>query len=230
MKVSVVGAGNVGTHLAKALGRAGHEVEMVHGHGGVPQAGRDVYVICVADSALAEVAGRVCAVAGDGLVVHTAGSVGMDVLPCACRGVLYPMQTFSKEKEVDFSHVPVFIEGGDERLEALARSISGSVARLSSAERHRLHVAAVFACNFVNHCVALADRELQSIGLDWHTVLPLLDETVEKLHHLHPALAQTGPAARGDKAVVAEHEAMIGSEAARDIYRLMSQSIAQSKY
>lgn len=228
MRVTVIGAGNVGTHLFHALLQAGHDVDMVHGRGGEVHPGSDVYIISVKDDALAEVAGRVCTVAGDSLVVHTAGSVGLEVLTSSHRGVLYPMQTFSREKELDLRHVPLFLEGSDTRLEQLAGSISDNVRHLSSTDRQRLHLAAVFACNFVNHCVALADKQLRPLGLDWRVMLPLIDETVAKLHNMQPLDAQTGPAVRGDREVMSRHEAMIDDKKSLCIYKYMSDSIKSS--
>ena len=150
----------------------------------------------------------------------------METIPARRRGVLYPMQTFSKVRPVDFSEVSVFIESATDSalLESLAQSISRHVYHLDSEGRKHLHLAAVFACNFTNHCYDLSASLLQRYGIPFEVMLPLIDETARKVHNLTPREAQTGPAVRYDTSVIERQEALLtGSE--RDIYRLMSQSI-----
>jgi predicted short-subunit dehydrogenase-like oxidoreductase (DUF2520 family) len=141
-------------------------------------------------------------------------------------GVLYPMQTFSMEREVDFRAIPLFIEGADARIRQLAESISEHVYELSSDDRKYLHLAAVFACNFANHCYTLAAEVLEKKGLPFDVMLPLVDETARKVHELHPKEAQTGPAIRGDKNVMAAQAALLDSRM-QAIYNLMSESIQE---
>lgn len=191
----------------------------------------DVYLFAVKDDALPILAEKICPKAPDALFLHTAGSVPMDVFaPYAKRyGVLYPMQTFSKNRHVHFRSVPCFIEGNDESAaeatENLACSISNSVHMLSSEKRKSLHLAAVFACNFTNHCYRLAEKVLQDAGIDFSLYLPLIDETAQKVHELKPQQAQTGPAIRYDETVINRHLSMLQDESMAEIYCLMSQSI-----
>ena len=147
-------------------------------------------------------------------------------------GVLYPMQTFSMDREVDFREIPLFIEASDaaslQQIRALADSISQHVYELSTADRKYLHLAAVFACNFANHCYTLAADVLQKKGLPFDVMLPLVDETARKVHELHPTEAQTGPAVRGDQNVMQAQAALLDGKA-KEIYELLSQSIQEHK-
>ena len=225
MVVTLIGTGNLGTNLCSALTGAGHEVVHLRGRDFLATDVRgDVVIICVKDDYIPSVANQLAG--SNALVVHTAGSVSLDVLPTRRRGVLYPMQTFSKERIVDFRDIPVFIESDTDLplLEALARSLSGRVSRLDSVSRCRLHMAAVFACNFANHCYTLAEDILSQCGLPFDIMLPLIDETARKVHSLPPHEAQTGPAVRFDRTVIRRHEALLG-EQERQLYRLMSESI-----
>ena len=151
---------------------------------------------------------------------------------CTHYGVLYPMQTFSKEREVDFHQIPLFIEASDaeslQQIRVLADSVSQHVYELSTADRRYLHLAAVFACNFANHCYTLAADVLAQKGLPFDVMLPLVDETARKVHELHPVEAQTGPAVRGDQNVLAAQSALLDGRL-RTIYNIMSDSIQDKK-
>ena len=167
----------------------------------------------------------------NGLWVHTAGSMPMDIFSghVANYGVLYPMQTFSKTREVDFSVIPFFLEANTSenagKLQQLAEKLSENVRFLSSDKRKSLHLAAVFACNFTNHIYALAVKFLQGQGIPADVLLPLIDETAAKIHTMSPREAQTGPAIRYDENVINKHLAMLDDPDMRTIYRLISQSI-----
>ncbi len=227
MVVTLIGTGRLGTNLHAALCKAGHEVKQLQGrHFSPSEVVGDVVVICVKDDAIPLVAKALSDVPI--LVVHTAGSVDADVLNRHRRGVFYPMQTFSKERLVEFDDIPIFIEAADEEdmktLEQLAKSISRKTYRLDSEGRKYLHLAAVFACNFTNHCYDLADEILSQHGIPFDVMLPLIDQTARKVHHLSPRQAQTGPAVRNDKTVIAQHEALLKGKT-KDIYNLISQNI-----
>jgi predicted short-subunit dehydrogenase-like oxidoreductase (DUF2520 family) len=236
----------VSTHLQKALVKAGHEVCAVwsptrgttHDINELPQ-DADVYIIAVKDSALQEVIKQLTKRLtvdtpslwrgkGEALLLHTAGSMPLSVFDgySGNGGVLYPMQTFSMDREVDFKVIPLFIEGKDARIRQLAESISDHVYELSTADRKYLHLAAVFACNFANHCYTLAADVLEKKGLPFDVMLPLVDETARKVHELHPKEAQTGPAVRGDRNVMQAQAALLDGKA-KDIYELLSQSIEE---
>lgn len=251
MKIVWIGAGNLATQLGMALREAGHETLQVYsrtadsaaalaGKLGCPSTDRledvlpggDVYLFSVKDSVLEQLVARVAPSVGGALCLHTAGSMPMDVFRghAVRYGVFYPMQTFSKNAPVDFREIPVFIEASDAasraRVEALARSVSGQVVEMDSARRRSLHLAAVFACNFTNHCYALSESILKRIGVPFEVMWPLIDETVRKVHRLSPAEAQTGPAVRYDRNVIGRQLAMLEDEPdMREIYDAMSRSI-----
>lgn len=252
-QVALIGAGNVATHLGIALKQAGYRIRGVYSRRKehaealalrlsassftdtislLPRA--DVYVFCVKDDALAACVEQLAArsdTAG-ALFIHTAGSVSLDVFrgKATRYGVIYPMQTFSKKRRIDFSRVPLFIEAASadvlQEVRTIAGRLSDSVTPLSSDRRQYLHIAAVFANNFANHCFALAADVLQENGISPSCLLPLIDETVRKLHEMPAAVAQTGPAVRHDDHILHKHLQLLGDNAARaEIYRLLSESI-----
>ena len=268
-RVVILGAGRVATHLVPALVEAGHRVVQVWSRTeasarvlaeplGIPYitdldavaTDADVYIACVADGALPEVAAKIGgltlrplqgereltgAIRETPLFLHTAGSVPMDIWSktgAQHYGILYPLQTFSKERAVDMREVSLFIEASDEvpmaRIEALAHSLSERVFRADSKRRARLHIAAVFACNFANAMYDAAHRLLAEDDIPFEVLLPLIDETAAKVHTLAPREAQTGPAVRGDRAVMEHHmEALNGDERLQQIYSMISDYIAK---
>lgn len=187
------------------------------------------------DDVIGDVAAKLKAKLGDeaknAIVVHTAGTMPMSLLQehFANHGVFYPMQTFSKTKALAYPEIPIFLEASNEStmnaLQTLARTVFHNITELSSEERKILHVAAVFSSNFTNHMVTLADEQLRTIGLDYTVMLPLLKEVTDKLFHLPPQQAQTGPAIRKDLSVVNEHIALISDDMTKEIYRKISESI-----
>ncbi len=233
MKIAMIGRGRVATHMSKALLKAGHGVVSVNSRTleELPQ-DADVYIIAVKDSALQDVIRQLTNLLktkNDApLIVHTAGSMPLSVFEGYAEngGVFYPMQTFSMEREVDFREIPLFIEGKDKRIRELAESISEHVYELSSDDRKYLHLAAVFACNFTNHCYTLAAEVLEKKGLPFDVMLPLVDETARKVHELHPHEAQTGPAVRGDENVMNAQAALLDGRN-KEIYELLSKSIQE---
>lgn len=175
-----------------------------------------IYIACVADEALPAIAARVASADEDKIFLHTAGSVSMDVWRDAGAGhygILYPLQTFSKERAVDMRRVSLFVEASDEATlqatELLARSLSDKVYRADSVVRAQLHIAAVFACNFTNAMYGVAHQLLRKHQLPFDVLLPLIDETAAKVHTLTPHEAQTGPAVRGDREVMQRHMAAL---------------------
>jgi len=193
----------------------------------------DAFIISIKDSVLAEVIPAVTKGRETQVFMHTAGSMPMEMFKGMARhyGVFYPMQSFSKERPVDFAEIPTFIEASDERAmevsRHLAESVTERVYESSRGDRQYLHLAAVFACNFANHCYALAADVLAAHHIPFETLLPLIDETARKVHELPPHEAQTGPAVRYDEQVIRRQAAMLDG-LPRDIYELMSRSIHES--
>jgi predicted short-subunit dehydrogenase-like oxidoreductase (DUF2520 family) len=250
MEIVFVGAGRLATNLARALKDAGHQITAVYSRtmesasalsaqvGGVPTDSidalpleADVFILSVKDSVLPAVIEQLRQGRENQTFLHTAGSIPMAVFGTHPHcGVLYPMQTFSKEKAVDFSRVHIFIEGNDTStlrlVQTLAQSVSPHVHEFSSDERRYLHLSAVFACNFANHCFTLSSKILEAHGLSFDVMLPLIRETAEKVETMHPREAQTGPAVRRDENVMEAQTALLSNEPEmQQIYDLMSKSI-----
>lgn len=252
-RIVIVGAGNLATSLVLALKDAGlppvaiwsRTIEAARELGErtgcfytddmsmLPHA--DMVIISVADSALQNVAFKVAAKFPSSLVLHTAGSLPMELLRVAgCKryGVFYPMQTFSKARIVDFATVSIFVEGCDKTVESevmqLANLSGGKVYSATSEQRRFLHLAAVFACNFSNAMYAMSARLLADNGLPFEAMLPLIDETAAKVHHLLPKMAQTGPAQRGDEVVMNAQRSLLNDELA-EIYDAVSRFIINNK-
>lgn len=271
MKIVLIGAGNLATHLGKALHAAGHDMLQVFSR--TMQSAEtlaslldaepltdiaqvrddaDVYIFSVKDSALVQLVAQLCRHEADGLgedgavkalrkakkgehervFLHTAGSMPMSVFEGMAQhyGVLYPMQTFSKQREVDFSIIPCFVEANDEfaqkQIEGLAREISGRVYQLSSEDRKYLHLSAVFACNFANHCYAISQELLEEHGIPFDVMLPLINETAAKVHEMKPKDAQTGPAVRYDENVIGKQSKLLENHPHfKKVYDSMSKSI-----
>lgn len=253
MKIILIGAGNLATNLGKALFHAGHDIVQVYSHtiesantlarviGGAPtddlaQIGdnADVYIFSLKDSVLADVVPKVCKGKEKKLFIHTAGSMSIDIFKNMAYhyGVLYPMQTFSKYKDVDFSTIPCFIEANDEYAERIlvdmSSSISYKIHKLSTEDRKYLHLAAVFASNFVNHCYAISSEILKRHNIPFDVMLPLIDETAGKVHNMSPVDSQTGPAVRFDENVLRAQSMLLRDQPIqKDIYDRMSVSIHQ---
>lgn len=189
----------------------------------------DLYVFSLKDAVLQEIIAQVKP--NEGLWVHTAGSMPISIFEGYAKryGVIYPLQTFSKNRQVDFKRIPFFLEvnsSEDERLLGdVAKAISCDVRFLSSEKRKSLHLAAVFACNFTNHIYALAEKLLEEQEIPGEVLLPLIDETAAKVHEMKALEAQTGPAIRYDENVIRKHMEMLSDPTMREIYQLMSQSI-----
>lgn len=243
-RIAVIGSGNVATHLAKAVTRAGYKLSIYNHHyesasrlasavgttavADLDALDADIYIIAIKDDAIASLA---ASVAGrKGLWLHTSGSVDMKVFDgiVDSYGVLYPMQTFSKDADVDMTEVPFFIEGcnGDvtRAIRELASSLSHKVLEVSSANRVKLHIAAVFACNFTNYMWAQSSDILESIGADFSVMHPLIKATLDKTLTMSPHDGQTGPARRGDVDIIKKHLSML-SGVKHKLYETLSTDI-----
>ena len=191
----------------------------------------DLYIISVSDRAVEQVAQQLRRSEGS-IVVHTAGSIAVEALGNDRCGVLYPFQTFTKGRRIDFSAIPLFVEGSDEAttelIEQVARTLSSRVWRATSECRRDIHLTGVLACNFVNSLYAMAaDHLMERQELPFDVLRPLIEETARKaIDSEHPATVQTGPAVRGDKEVSARHQQMLSDcERKQQIYKLLSEQI-----
>lgn len=256
LKIVFLGSGNVASHLAEKLDNTTRIVQVFsptlshaqalsqHLHNKplpidqleliTPEA--DFYIISVADYAITDVARHLRDVKG--IVVHTSGSVSLsgikEVLGHNRCGVLYPLQTFSKDIELDISTIPFLIEGLEDtvikKINDLALNLSDNILNVDSITREHIHIAAVMANNFANHIWTLADRHLKAkTPCDFKILEPLLKETLRKALKISPEAAQTGPAKRNDTETINKHISKLDPLTAQ-IYELLSKSIAQKPF
>ncbi len=254
-KIVFIGAGNLATNLARSMYQAGYDICQVYSRTeasarslaetieadyttdlSAVTGDADLYIVALKDDALVELLPQITAGKGDALLVHTAGSIPMELWKGHAEryGVLYPMQTFSKQREVNFREVPFFVEAirpeDTAWLKEIAASLSNRVYEATSEQRKSLHLAAVFTCNFTNHMYALAAELLAKYRLPFDVMLPLIDETARKVHELDPHDAQTGPAIRNDEQVMNNHLAMLTDDPEMQrLYEEISRSIYNRK-
>lgn len=251
-KVIIIGSGNVAQHLITAFQNVqnlGAEIELVQvysrqlgkvahlvDHAKVTDdlqalAEADLYIIAVSDAAISTIASQLPF--KNRLVVHTSGSVSLNALDDNNRkGVFYPLQTFSKNKEVDFRTIPICLESENatdyQLLDKVAKSISDKIFAINSEQRKALHVAAVFVNNFTNHLYQIGQEICQDNQVPFEILIPLITETAQKIILLSPLEAQTGPAKRNDSATIAAHEAFLSNENHLKIYQTLTQSIQEN--
>jgi len=247
-KICIIGGGNVGSHLARALSEKGRVCQIMCRHKDrveelCRELGRgceaiddprslrndaDFYIIAVNDDSVRDVVDATSDFPG--IWAHTSGSVPMDVFKGkkSRYGVFYPLQTFTRGLPVKMDEVPFLIEGNradvTSALMGLARTVSHTVEQAGSERRKMMHLAAVFACNFANLMWIEADGILQAEGLSIKFLLPLLRATLGKLEQIAPEEAMTGPARRGDCAVIEKHKSMLDDDR-KEIYELLSSRI-----
>ncbi len=192
----------------------------------------DLYIISVSDDSIAEVQHKLHAVSG--LVVHTSGATDINILSSIANyGVMYPLQTFSKGKRLDFKNVPVCIEASDpkslETLKTIANEISNHVYEIDSQKRKTLHLSAVFACNFVNYMYAVSSKLLEKSNIDFDILRPLILETAMKAQIDMPGNIQTGPAVRGDKKTISDHLNLLADNPElSNIYQTLTEGIKKN--
>jgi len=247
--VCFIGAGNVATHLSKSLQKEGFCIKQIYSRTTESAAAlakqlktgytneideidtsAELFIIALKDSVIDNVLSKIDF--RNKLVIHCSGSLPLSVLNnySANRAVLYPLQTFSKEREIDFKTVPVFVESNSKENErevlAIAQSISNSVSVIDSAKRKQLHISAVFACNFVNHFYTISSAILARNNISFDVLKPLILETAQKVQNISPENAQTGPAVRFDENIISSHlKELTGLENYAEIYNLISKSI-----
>lgn len=244
MQIVIIGSGNVAYHMAKAftlkgisiarmVGRNEKELSKISEELNIPYStgpleDADLYIICVSDNAVEEVSRMITK--KDCLVAHTSGSLPKEILAGEYRkSSFYPLQTFSRSKELEYEKIPFFIEAENEAdketLFELASTISSNVMESNHEKRKYIHLTAVFACNFVNHLFSKAKEISDSQEIPFRYFLPLIDETVQKIHEIDPKLAQTGPAVRNDLRILQLHEQLLKDQESLEIYKTINHSI-----
>ncbi|ENW86559.1 MULTISPECIES: Rossmann-like and DUF2520 domain-containing protein [Acinetobacter] len=254
MRISIIGAGRVAFHLAQGL-NGQHELVQIYSRSfakaeqlaskfkaqaiNAPEllhSEIDLLIIAVSDQSIRSVIEQVHAYLPDVLIVHTSGSTHLNVLQDVHprSGVFYPLQTFSLERDIDWSNTPLFIEADNaedqEKLHDLANSLSNRVYHYSSEQRLSLHLAAVFACNFSNYCYDMAKQIVDAEQVDFSLLYPLILETAHKATENDPRQMQTGPAMRGDQNILNMHQQMLANRQRADlqnVYQLLSQQILE---
>ncbi|WPO78115.1 Rossmann-like and DUF2520 domain-containing protein [Flavobacterium sp. KACC 22761] len=245
IRLSIIGSGNVAQHLIKAFAKS-EAIEIVQIFSRKKEAllslidenkivtdlsqlkSADLYIIAVSDNAILEVSHQLPF--QNKLVVHTSGAAPLNALDSKNRrGVFYPLQTFSKNKAVDFSVIPMCLEAENssdfELLEKTAKTISNAVFAINSEQRKALHVAAVFVNNFTNHLYQIGKEICDEHQVPFEVLKPLIQETAEKINILDPIDAQTGPAKRNDTNTIEAHLAFLTNENQKNIYNILTQSI-----
>jgi len=251
--ISIIGAGNVATHLGSALKAKGLTISNVYSRNSKRAAtlgkqlkssythsikdidkGSDLYVLAVPDDAISEISDKLMKqLPPDSWVVHTSGSVGIESIGFKNRGVFYPLQSFSIGRPIVFTNVPLCIYSDQvyiqKKLMALARKISRSVQLINDEERAILHLAAVFSSNFSNHMYHIADQLCRDNELNFNLLKPLIKETAHKINSDSPLSMQTGPARRNDVNTMKKHLKQL-SELSKEkaIYKLISENINNS--
>ncbi|MBN2236567.1 MAG: DUF2520 domain-containing protein [Bacteroidales bacterium] len=251
--VFLFGSGRVATQMAVALKQAGIELKGVYSKSYTNALVLAEKVDCIAIQAIEEIPSDADAYlfavldttlgallnnfnTFEGILLHTSGSLGLNVFSKRQKnvGVFYPLQTFTKEKPLDFKSIPLLIESDNDlvlrQIHALAEKISNSVKVANSVQRKQIHLAAVFANNFSNHMIHLSQKLMDDHGLDFNLLKPLIKETFQKLETIDPAQSQTGPAIRGDETILAEHLNLLNDKPEiQQIYQLLSDSIKKNK-
>jgi predicted short-subunit dehydrogenase-like oxidoreductase (DUF2520 family) len=248
INIVFLGFGNVNSHLFKAFHKTeGVTVKQVFNRNYIKMISpfekipftddlsqivdADVYIIGIPDDAISAFSESLPF--QNKLVVHTSGGVSMEALSNKNRcGIFYPLQTFSKHREVHFENIPICIEAEDPKdvklLQNLAETISKNVVEISSKKRAKLHLAAVFVNNFTNHLYEMGSEILKDNDLPFDLLKPLIIETASKIETLSPEKAQTGPARRNDSRTIEKHLHLLGDSNYRKIYELFTEELKQN--
>ncbi len=249
IKVVVLGSGNVAFHLIKTMendanidliqvfARSKSALENVVDSNKITTLfsdlkEADVYIISVSDKAIAEVSNQIPFT--NKLVVHTSGTMGFEVLNSNHkRGVFYPLQTFSKSKEINMKEVPFCLETEQEEdynlVENVAKSLSNSVYKINGDQRKSLHISAVFVSNFVNHLYQIGNTLCEENNVPFAILQPLIEETANKIKTLNPTEAQTGPAIRNDEQTIQKHLEALTNPTHKELYKQLTLAIQNVK-
>jgi predicted short-subunit dehydrogenase-like oxidoreductase (DUF2520 family) len=251
--ISFTGAGKVATALCRELFNAKYNIDLIvseseksglllsdscraswSGEPVFPDS-TQIIIVAVPDQKLKNVLCKIeCS--SETLVVHTAGSISMDVFPDRIKrkGIFYPLQTFSKERKIVFNNLPFLLESSDKQssvvLKKLAESIGGKAYFVDNEHRKMLHLAAVFSCNFTNHMLTIGKDITLKSGFPFEILRPLVEETISKAMELGPENSQTGPAVRNDKNTIRKHLELLSFDPElQKIYNGMTRSIKKYK-
>jgi predicted short-subunit dehydrogenase-like oxidoreductase (DUF2520 family) len=245
IKISIIGVGNVGINLFETL-RKKKEVKIVtlfnrsiekilsyrnktfitNNKDEIKKS--DIYIISTNDDSIEKISNEIKG--KDGLVLHTSGSTEMKVLSLHKNfGVLYPLQTLTKNKFCDFKKIPICIEGNNainhKKLKELVKIIGSKCYQVDSKQRLALHVSAVFVCNFTNYLFSIAYDICTESKIPFEILFPLIRETIEKIEKNNPSKIQTGPGIRKDLKTIKKHLNYIKSKNSKKIYSILTEGI-----
>ena len=243
--ISFIGSGNVATHLGLALKNKNYQIKQVFSrtlenakilaqsldaeatNDLLSLRTVDLIIISIKDNEISEIIKKI----NNSPIVHTSGSVDITVFENNFKqcGVFYPLQTFNKDINLDFSNIPICIETNNKEFEIklrdLANCISNKVIYMNSEQRKQLHIAAVFSANFSNHMFLIAENILNKAGIRFSILLPLIQQTIKKLEKNKAKDIQTGPARRKDTSIIKDHLSNIKDKDIKEIYHKISASI-----
>ena len=248
ISVVILGAGNVATHLYKTFQKVkdvtvlqwfNRDLKPIETYKKTINitndisklVDADIYILAISDDVISEFSKQLPLT--NKLVVHTSGSVGIhDLDQKHRRGVFYPLQTFSKDYEINFNNVPICIEAIEKKdlqtLKALAEAIGSPYYKISTEQRQTLHLSAVFVNNFTNQLYRIAHEISDAKGINFEVLKPLILETAKKVQTISPYMAQTGPAKRNDKKTIKKHLKLLEHDDHKAIYELITQSIKKT--
>ncbi|MEG9326328.1 Predicted oxidoreductase, contains short-chain dehydrogenase (SDR) and DUF2520 domains [Salinimicrobium catena] len=241
----LLGSGNVATHLYRAFS-ASEKVQVVqvynHSENGLAEFEKetpvttsldeifkaDVYLLALKDDVIPQISRALKD--REGLIAHTSGAVSLAALDaCTRAGVFYPLQTFSKQKELNYCEIPFCLEAKDQKdldlLKILAGEISGKAYEISSAQRKKLHLSAVFVCNFANHLYTIGENICRENEMPFEILQPLIQETANKVKTSSPSEVQTGPAIRHDGSTIEAHLELLNDPDQKEIYQTLTHAI-----
>jgi predicted short-subunit dehydrogenase-like oxidoreductase (DUF2520 family) len=250
-ELTIIGSGRVAEAMALAFYSSGHKIggiisrnlttagELAQKTGSKASADMvipdtsDIVILAVPDDAITSIIGQL-KLPSTIVVVHTSGSTDIDVFPAEmpCHGVIYPLQTFTRNRQVDISEIPFFTEASDpathEFIDSLVETLGAQTYHIDSVSRGMLHLSAVFVCNFVNHMLYAGISIAEKSRIERSVFGPLVRETVQKALDMGPAQAQTGPAVRNDISTIEKHIGLLSySEELMNLYRVVSDSITK---
>ena len=247
----MIGAGNVASHLSTALRNAGHLILQIYSRTNksamqlaevmncdftanlnAVRKDADLYILALSDEAIIDFIANFSF--PQAMAIHLSGGIELDLFKGKVQnyGVIYPVQTFSKGRDIDFQSIPLCLEANNKKTEeflvGLAGQLSSSIRIIDSVQRQMIHIAAVYSCNFVNHLYDIASRILEKNNLPFDLLYPLIVETAEKAQGILPRDVQTGPAKRNDQAIINKHiELLSSNERYQSLYTKLSKSIRQ---
>jgi len=255
-RIVCIGAGRLAGHLLPQLEKAGNRIIEIYSRNqaraeslaagltsaAVPDSllhvapDADLYLLTVPDDAIESVCSALAPRVHDGIIVHCSGNAPLASLAEAGRrGILYPLQTFSPGKPIDWPSVPIFITSHDAairtELAAIAGQLSSHVFVVDEMQKAWLHLAAVFANNFTNHMLALSEQICSSAGISYDWLKPLIRKTFEKANDPGPGMSQTGPAVRNDVRTIEHHLELLRHHPEwQQLYALLTESIRETAH